>query len=164
MAGRSWELLCLQPGQVRVECNAAGEKRKRLRASGGSAGGVRQQNRAALELPLAMAANAMWELEADLEYRRGGHINLAEHEQQLAALDAHSKGKGSMSLWSLSLFLQLRWILLLIHCVATADGRLFVAQSRNLPYSSSSRIQVRPDVRIDEIGLVGRDRVLDCVP
>ncbi|MGD0975967.1 MAG: FAD-binding oxidoreductase [Candidatus Korobacteraceae bacterium] len=62
-------------------------------ASGGSAGGVRQQNRAAPELPLAMAANTMWkaleqELEADLEYRRGGHINLAEHEQQLASLDA----------------------------------------------------------------------------
>jgi glycine/D-amino acid oxidase-like deaminating enzyme len=50
-------------------------------ASGGSAGGVRQQNRAAPELPLAMAANTMWkaleqELEADLEYRRGGHINI----------------------------------------------------------------------------------------
>jgi len=26
--------------------------------------------------------------EADLKYRRGGHINPAEHEQQLAALDA----------------------------------------------------------------------------
>ncbi|HSC71636.1 MAG TPA: FAD-dependent oxidoreductase, partial [Candidatus Methylomirabilis sp.] len=40
-------------------------------ASGGSAGGVRQQNRAAPELPLAMAANPMWktlegELGADL--------------------------------------------------------------------------------------------------
>jgi sarcosine oxidase subunit beta len=61
-------------------------------ASGGSAGGVRQQNRAAPELPLAMAANRIWktleqELDADLEYRRGGHINLAEQEQQRFALE-----------------------------------------------------------------------------
>jgi sarcosine oxidase subunit beta len=62
-------------------------------ASGGSAGGVRQQNRAAAELPLAMAANQIWrtleqELDADLEYRRFGHINLADQEQQLPALEA----------------------------------------------------------------------------
>jgi sarcosine oxidase subunit beta len=62
-------------------------------ASGGSAGGVRQQNRAVPELPLAMAANPMWktleqELETDLEYRRGGHLTLAEHEEQLPALEA----------------------------------------------------------------------------
>ncbi len=62
-------------------------------ASGGSAGGVRQQNRAAAELPLAMAANPMWktleqELDADLEYRRAGHVNLAEREDQVAPLEA----------------------------------------------------------------------------
>ena len=62
-------------------------------ASGGSAGGVRQQNRDPAELPLAMAANPMWktleqELGADLEYRRGGHLTLAEHEEQLPALQA----------------------------------------------------------------------------
>ncbi|HSC72401.1 MAG TPA: FAD-binding oxidoreductase [Candidatus Methylomirabilis sp.] len=71
-------------------------------ASGGSAGGVRQQNRAAPELPLAMAANPMWktlegELGADLEYRRGGHLTLAEHEEQLPALEAaveRQRGRG----------------------------------------------------------------------
>lgn len=62
-------------------------------ASGGSAGGVRQQNRDPAELPLAMAANPIWktleqELETDLEYRRWGHLNLAEHEGQLPALEA----------------------------------------------------------------------------
>ena len=71
-------------------------------ASGGSAGGVRQQNRAAPELPLAMAANPMWktlegELGADLEYRRGGHLTLAEHEEQIPALEAavqRQRGRG----------------------------------------------------------------------
>ncbi len=62
-------------------------------ASGGSAGGVRQQNRDPAELPLAMAANPMWktleqELEADLEYRRGGHITLVEREEQVPVLQA----------------------------------------------------------------------------
>jgi sarcosine oxidase subunit beta len=61
--------------------------------SGGSAGGVRQQGRDPAELPLAMAANPMWktleqELGADFEYRRGGHLTLAEHEDQLPALEA----------------------------------------------------------------------------
>ncbi|MGA2991654.1 MAG: FAD-dependent oxidoreductase, partial [Candidatus Korobacteraceae bacterium] len=65
-------------------------------ASGGSAGGVRQQNRAVPELPLAMAANPIWktleqELDADLEYRRVGHLNLAEREDQLPALEASVK-------------------------------------------------------------------------
>lgn len=62
-------------------------------ASGGSAGGVRQQNRDPAELPLAMAANPMWrileqELGSDLEYRRWGHFNLAEHEEQVSDLEA----------------------------------------------------------------------------
>jgi sarcosine oxidase subunit beta len=62
-------------------------------ASGGSAGGVRQQNRDPAELPLAMVANPIWktleqELGADLEYRRGGHLNLAEHEEQVPVLEA----------------------------------------------------------------------------
>jgi len=62
-------------------------------ASGGSAGGVRQQNRDPTELPLAMAANPIWktleqELGTDLEYRRGGHLNLAEHAEQVPALQA----------------------------------------------------------------------------
>ncbi len=62
-------------------------------ASGGSAGGVRQQNRDPAELPLAMAANPMWktleqDLGAEVEYRRWGHFNLAEREEQLPALEA----------------------------------------------------------------------------
>lgn len=62
-------------------------------ASGGSAGGVRQQNRLAPELPIAMGANPMWKtLEEDLgmevEYRRGGHITLVEREEDLPALEA----------------------------------------------------------------------------
>lgn len=61
-------------------------------ASGGSAGGVRQQNRDAAELPLAMLANPLWktleeELGAEVEYRRWGHFNLAEREDQLPALE-----------------------------------------------------------------------------
>jgi sarcosine oxidase subunit beta len=71
-------------------------------ASGGSAGGVRQQNRAPAELPLAMAANPIWktleqELEADLEYRRGGHLTLVEHEEQVPVLEAsveRQRGRG----------------------------------------------------------------------
>ncbi len=62
-------------------------------ASGGSAGGVRQQNRHAAELPIAMLANPLWktleqELETDIEYRRGGHFNLAEREEQLEGVEA----------------------------------------------------------------------------
>jgi sarcosine oxidase subunit beta len=72
-------------------------------ASGGSAGGVRQQNRAIPELPLAMAANPLWktleqELDADLEYRRAGHLNLAEREEQLPALEASVKRQQGVGL------------------------------------------------------------------
>lgn len=61
-------------------------------ASGGSAGGVRQQNRDPAELPLARAATPRWagleeELGRELEYRRGGHLNLVEREEQLPALE-----------------------------------------------------------------------------
>ncbi|HSB77429.1 MAG TPA: FAD-dependent oxidoreductase, partial [Candidatus Methylomirabilis sp.] len=71
-------------------------------ASGGSAGGVRQQNRDPAELPLAMAANPIWktleqELEADLDYRRGGHLTLVENEEQVAVLEAsveRQRGRG----------------------------------------------------------------------
>src|ERR1035437_2879493 len=72
-------------------------------ASGGSAGGVRQQNRALPELPLAMAANLIWktleqELDADLEYRRHGHINMAEREEQIPILEASVKRQKAMGL------------------------------------------------------------------
>ena len=64
-----------------------------MAASGASAGGVRQQNRLAPELPLAMRAIARWpgladELGADIEYRRVGHLHLIEREEQLPALEA----------------------------------------------------------------------------
>ncbi len=62
-------------------------------ASGASAGGVRQQNRLAPELPIAIRAIAMWanlenELGRDLEYRRRGHITLVESEEQIPKLKA----------------------------------------------------------------------------
>lgn len=62
-------------------------------ASGTSAGGVRQQARDLRELPLAMFSIGLWanleaELEADVEYRRDGHITLVEHEQDLPLLSA----------------------------------------------------------------------------
>jgi sarcosine oxidase subunit beta len=71
-------------------------------ASGGSAGGVRHQNRDPAELPLAMVANPMWkmleqELEADLEYRRGGHFTLVKREEQVPVLEAsveRQRGRG----------------------------------------------------------------------
>lgn len=64
-----------------------------MAASGASAGGVRQQNRLAPELPLAMRAISRWpgladELGADVEYRRVGHLHLIEREEQLPALEA----------------------------------------------------------------------------
>ncbi|MGN6813813.1 MAG: FAD-dependent oxidoreductase, partial [Thermomicrobiales bacterium] len=50
-------------------------------ASGASAGGVRQQGRDLRELPLARHACARWatletELDADVHYRRKGHLTL----------------------------------------------------------------------------------------
>lgn len=72
-------------------------------ASGGSAGGVRQQNRDPAELPLAMAANPIWksleqELGTDLEYRRWGHFTLAEKEEQLPELAASVERQRSRGL------------------------------------------------------------------
>ncbi len=62
-------------------------------ASGASAGGVRQQGRDPRELPLARRAAARWltleaELEADLHYRRQGHLTLIERPEELPALEA----------------------------------------------------------------------------
>ncbi len=61
-------------------------------ASGASAGGVRQQNRVAQELPLAIRAIGMWktleqDLGYDLEYRRGGHLTLIEQEGLMPRLE-----------------------------------------------------------------------------
>ncbi|MEW6267556.1 MAG: FAD-binding oxidoreductase [Thermodesulfobacteriota bacterium] len=60
-------------------------------ASGRNGGGVRQQDRDPVELPLAMAAIKIWadmkdELDGDVGYRRGGNINYAHSEQKLEAL------------------------------------------------------------------------------
>lgn len=62
-------------------------------ASGASAGGVRQQGRDPRELPIAMRACVRWatleeELGADIQYRRGGHLTLIEHEEQRADMVA----------------------------------------------------------------------------
>src|SRR6266849_2296795 len=62
-------------------------------ASWASAGGVRQQGRHPAEAKLAIEAIERWkmlerELEADLQYRRGGNLLLAESDaeaEQLAA-------------------------------------------------------------------------------
>jgi len=60
-------------------------------ASGASAGGVRQQGRDLRELPLAIRSIARWEtlaeeLDADLEYVRGGHVRLVETADQLETI------------------------------------------------------------------------------
>lgn len=62
-------------------------------ASGASAGGVRHQGRDFREFPLAFRAIERWatleqELEADLSYRRGGHLTTIEDEADLPALTA----------------------------------------------------------------------------
>ncbi|MGC4106703.1 MAG: FAD-binding oxidoreductase [Thermomicrobiales bacterium] len=60
-------------------------------ASGSSAGGVRQQGRDLRELPLAIASIARWkdlesELGADIHYRRDGHIQVTEREDDLPGM------------------------------------------------------------------------------
>ncbi len=62
-------------------------------ASGASAGGVRQQGRDPREFALARRASARWltleaELDADLHYRRQGHLTLIEREADRPALEA----------------------------------------------------------------------------
>lgn len=59
-------------------------------------GFVRQQNRDLAELPLMIAGNRIWrelsaELEADLEWRRGGVLSLAGTEEDLAHYQAREK-------------------------------------------------------------------------
>src|SRR5436309_15093529 len=60
-------------------------------ASWASAGGVRRQGRDAAEAKLAIEAIERWrsleqELEADLEYRRGGNLKLAEGDAEAAQM------------------------------------------------------------------------------
>jgi sarcosine oxidase subunit beta len=63
-------------------------------ASWASAGGVRSQGRDPAETPLAIAAIDRWanladELDADLQYRRGGTLQVAESDEQAAEVKAH---------------------------------------------------------------------------
>src|SRR2546429_3102154 len=65
-------------------------------ASWASAGGVRRQGRHPAEAQLASEAIARWpmlaaELEADLHYRRGGNLLLAENENEAEELKAFVK-------------------------------------------------------------------------
>jgi sarcosine oxidase subunit beta len=62
-------------------------------ATWASAGGLRSQGRAPADAPLTTASAVRWptlsdELEADLEVVLGGHLHVAEREEELAALEA----------------------------------------------------------------------------
>ena len=79
----AYELAKRSQSVVLLEKNAVGQE-----ASGRNAGSVRQQIRNPAELPLAMAAVAIWknlesELDWDLEYRQNGHLRLIETEEEL---------------------------------------------------------------------------------
>jgi sarcosine oxidase subunit beta len=84
--------LSLQKRQVLV-CERAAVATEPA-ASWASAGGVRRQGRDPAEAALASEAIARWpsledELEADVQYRQGGNLLLAEDEERAAALAAH---------------------------------------------------------------------------
>ncbi len=77
----------------RVLVLEAGDGAEAPTASWASAGGVRRQGRDPAEAALASAASARWpslahELAADLEYRQGGQLLLAEREEELAQLES----------------------------------------------------------------------------
>ncbi|HLN06479.1 MAG TPA: FAD-binding oxidoreductase [Acidimicrobiales bacterium] len=64
--------------------------------SGRNLGFVRQQGRAAAELPLMMAANQRWrhlseELEADLEWQMGGNLRLTDDPEQAVRYEDWAK-------------------------------------------------------------------------
>ncbi len=64
-------------------------------ASGANAGGVRSTNRHIAELPLAAAALARWcrlpdLLGEEVEFHAGGHLLLAENDQELATIEARA--------------------------------------------------------------------------
>ncbi len=81
LARRGLSVILLEKGEI------AGEQ------SGRNWGFVRQQGRDPREIPLMIECNRMWrelskELEADLEWRQGGLIYLAENEERLAGYAA----------------------------------------------------------------------------
>src|SRR5436190_19585540 len=70
-------------------------------ASWASAGGVRRQGRHPAEARLACEAIERWstlaaELEADLHYRRGGNLLLAENDEEAEQLKAFVKEQQNM--------------------------------------------------------------------
>ena len=72
-------------------------------ASGASAGGVRQVNRDPREMPLAIAAIKRWhtledELAADCEFRMGGQLMVAEHEDGIPELRQRVEAQRSLGL------------------------------------------------------------------
>jgi sarcosine oxidase subunit beta len=76
-------------------------------ASWASAGGVRPQGLDPAEAPLARAALARWptlseELEADLQYRQGGHLLLAENEGEAEHLQAFVQRQHELELVDVS--------------------------------------------------------------
>lgn len=63
-------------------------------ASGVNYGGVRQQGRALVELPLARRSRAMWDrlpeiVGSDCEFKATGHVKLARSEADIAELEAY---------------------------------------------------------------------------
>lgn len=84
LSRRGLRVILLEKGEI------AGEQ------SGRNWGFVRQQGRDPREIPLMIECNRMWrglsqELEADLEWRQGGLLYLAENEQRLAGYEAWLK-------------------------------------------------------------------------
>lgn len=100
IAGSSIALRLAEKGQkvLLLEKGRVGEE-----ASGRNGGGVRQQDRAPAELPLAMEAIKIWaemkdELDTDVGYRRGGNLMVARSEEQMKALNKVLKREQSMGL------------------------------------------------------------------
>lgn len=93
--GRS--VLVLERGEVAVE----------PAASWASAGGIRLWEQDPPEAPLALAASTRWptlteELEADLQYRQGGHLMLAEDEDEAEHLQSLVKSQQKLGFTDLS--------------------------------------------------------------
>ena len=91
-------------GVLVVECQ---EVAVEPAASWASAGGVRPQGMDQPEAPLARAALARWpilseELEADLDYRQGGHLLLAENEGETAYLQTFVQRQHELGLTDVS--------------------------------------------------------------
>ena len=78
-----------EKGKSASSCSTKGVSAKRLPAE--TAAAVRQQNRDAAELPIAMEAVKIWaamkdELECDVDYRHNGNLRLVTTEEELNRL------------------------------------------------------------------------------